>query len=295
MSGSAALPMAPLDPAEPEAAPVEGLRLDVEAVRGSSFYWGMRILPRPRREAIFAVYAFCRAVDDVADEEGPLEGRLARLRGWREGVDAACAGRAPAGLAPLAAAVSAYGLRRSDLQDVIDGVEMDVVSTIRAPDWTTLELYCDRVASAVGRLCTPIFGMAEAPGLALADDLGKALQLTNTLRDVDEDAERGRVYLPREALREAGIETTEPAAVVAHPALEAACRRVAGEAARRFAKAEATMAACPRAQTRAPRIMAGAYRLLLDDLLARGWAAPRTRVRLGRRRLLGMVLRRGIA
>ncbi len=104
-----------------------------------------------------------------------------------------------------------FGLRREDFLAVIDGMEMDVVDDIRAPDFATLDLYCDRVASAVGRLSVRVFGMEEQDGIALAHHLGRALQLTNILRDLDEDAAIGRLYLPREALREAGITATDPA------------------------------------------------------------------------------------
>jgi squalene synthase HpnD/squalene synthase HpnC len=265
------------------------------AASGSSFYAAMRILPRPQRQAMYDVYAFCRAVDDIADEAGDRGERLARLKQWRRDIDAIYAGAPPARLASLAQAVCAFGLAREDFLAVIDGMEMDVRADIRAPDLATLDLYCDRVASAVGRLSVRIFGMNEKDGIDLARELGRALQLTNTLRDLDEDAGIGRLYLPRELLVEAGITGTDPQAVLAHPALGRACAAVAARAEKHFERADAIMAASPRAVVRAPRIMGEAYKRILRRLLARGWASPRARVKLGKRQFAQILLRSYIA
>ncbi len=172
---------------------------------GSSFYAGMRILPRAQREAMFEIYSFCRAVDDIADDPGPRAPRQAALDQWRSDIAAIYAGSPPPQLAGLAQAVRGFDLAQDDFLAVIAGMEMDVVADIRAPDRVTLDLYCDRVACAVGRLSVRVFGMARAPGIALAHHLGRALQLTNILRDIDEDAGLGRLYLPREELQAAGI------------------------------------------------------------------------------------------
>jgi phytoene synthase len=170
-------------------------------------------------------------------------------------------------------------------------MEMDVVSDIRAPGLATLDLYCDRVASAVGRLSVRIFGMGEADGIALAHHLGRALQLTNILRDVDEDAAIGRLYLPAEALRDAGIAGNDPAAVLASPGLAQVCNGVAERARRHFAEADRIMARSPRRAVRAPRIMGEAYKLILDRLTERGWSPPRNRIRIPRPRLLWIIAR----
>ncbi len=167
---------------------------------GSSFYTGMRILPRPQREAMFEIYAFCRAVDDIADDPGPREPRLAALAKWRSDIDAVYAGAPSPPLAGLARAVREFDLQREDFLAIIDGMEMDVVTDIRAPDRATLDVYCDRVACAVGRLSVRVFGMAREAGLTLAHHLGRALQLTNILRDLDEDAAMGRLCARRCAM-----------------------------------------------------------------------------------------------
>src|SRR5262249_36904112 len=131
---------------------------------GSSFYAAMRILPPERRDAVFEIYSFCRAVDDVADDTGPREERLRELAQWRVDGDAPYAGTPPPRLEPLGDPVARFALDRNDFLAIIDGMEMDVQTDIRAPDWATLDRYCDCVASAVGRLCVRVFGLARAEG-----------------------------------------------------------------------------------------------------------------------------------
>ncbi|MBI0435384.1 presqualene diphosphate synthase HpnD [Roseomonas sp. KE0001] len=281
-AGGGALPLQ----AVPEA---EALRAQVS---GSSFYAAMRLMPRREREAMFAIYAFCRQVDDIADDgTRPRALRARELDRWRADLAALYAG-APAGRAAfLAPAVRDFGLRQADFLAVIDGMAMDVEADLRAPDEATLDLYCDRVASAVGRLSTRVFGMEEAPGLALARDLGRALQLTNILRDLDEDAAIGRLYLPAELLRQAGIESDDPATVLADARVEAACRVLAGRAEAYFATADRLLRGRPRGRLLAPRLMQAVYSALLRDMRAAGWAPPRRRVRIGKPRLLALVAR----
>ena len=263
------------------------------AVRASSssFYTAMRILPRAQRQAMFEIYAFCRQVDDIADSRGPRAQRRTELEHWRGDIDSLYAGKPVPRVQGLAAPVRDFGLRREDFHAVIDGMEMDVVRDIRAPDEAALDLYCDRVASAVGRLSVRVFGMEGEEGIALAHHLGRALQLTNILRDLDEDAAFGRLYLPAEALCAAGIAATDPSTVLADPALGVACARLAARARRHFADAERIMAHSPRRSVRAPRIMSEAYQLILDRLVARGWSAPRRPIRLPRARLLCIIVR----
>ncbi len=261
---------------------------------GSSFYLAMRIMPKAQREAMFEIYSFCRRVDDIADEAGPRDRRLAQLQQWRTDIGALYAGTPPPHLSGLARAVRGFDLQREDFLAVIDGMEMDVVADIRAPDFTSFDLYCDRVASAVGRLSVRVFGMEPEAGLALAHHLGRALQMTNILRDLDEDATIGRLYLPREALAEAGIASDDPATVLANPAIGRACAAVAARAQRHFAEADTIMANSPRRAVRAPRIMATAYRIMFDRMIARGWQPPRTPVRLRRWQFLWIFLRYAI-
>jgi presqualene diphosphate synthase len=253
----------------------------------SSFYTAMRILPEPRREAMFALYGFCRAVDDIADDRGPATPaqRLAALERWRADLAAMYQGRTASHLAALDQAVRGYGLKQKDFDCVIDGMAMDAAEDIRAPDWATLDLYCERVASAVGRLSVRIFGLAPGPGEALAHHLGRALQLTNILRDIDEDAAIGRLYLPREALAAAGVTTDDPLKAAAEPRLAGACLEVAARARANFAKSNSIMAPAPRAAVRAPRLMAAAYGSILDRMLKEGFAPPRRPAKASRQRI----------
>ena len=262
-----------------------------ERASGSSFYNAMRILPRAQREAMFEIYSFCRQVDDIADASGRRDLRGAQLERWRADIDALFAGTTVARTQGLAVSVREFGLRREDFHAVIDGMEMDVVADIRAPSDTTLDLYCDRVAGAVGRLSVRVFGMQEQDGLALAHHLGRALQLTNILRDLDEDASIGRLYLPAESLRAAGICTTDPAEVLADPGLGKACANLVDRARDHFRHADAIMARNPRRTVRAPRLMAKAYLAILDRLVDRGWSPPRRPIRLPRARLLWLIMR----
>ena len=266
------------------------------AASRSSFYMAMRVLPKDQREAMFSVYRFCRAVDDIADEpiyRSPKE-RMDQLSRWRAEIDALFAGEAPVHLADLDQAVRRYGLSRDDFEAVIDGVAMDAERDIRAPDWSTLDLYCDRVASAVGRLSVRIFGFRPDSGEALAFHLGRALQLTNILRDIDEDAAVGRLYLPCEALNAARVAADVPIRAVADPNVAIACMEVVRRARRHFDEAQPILASAPRAAARAPRLMAAAYRSLLDNMVAQGFAPPRSRARPSRLRMLGAFLCYGV-
>jgi squalene synthase HpnD len=262
---------------------------------GSSFFASMRILAPPKRAAMYAVYAFCRAVDDIADDGGPEDQRLEALDRWRRDVARLYSdGGETSRTVGLASQVVAFGLKQSDFLAVIDGMEMDVRRAMIAPDWQTLDLYCDRVASAVGRLSVPIFGVDEANGLALAHHLGRALQMTNILRDIDEDAAMGRLYLPREALAEAGIPDQAIDKVLADPALDTACRALSVRARKHFNEAEKIMVRCKRNSVRSPRLMAAVYRPMLDRLVSRGWAPPRTKLRHSTPLILWAVLRYGL-
>jgi len=267
----------------------------VPVASASSFYTALRILPSHQREAMYQVYAFCRAVDDIADSDGPRAERMAALARWRKDIADLYRERdIPEPLGALAPIVKRYGLEQQDFDAIIDGMMMDAERDIRAPDWATLDQYCDRVASAVGRLSVRIFGVAPAQGQPLAHHLGRALQLTNILRDLDEDASIGRLYLPREALETAGIAATDPRAAVAHPNIGAACAPLVARAREHFDQAARIMASCRRAVVRSPRLMASVYRDILDRTERQGFAPPRRRVSLSKARLLLSVLRHGV-
>lgn len=250
---------------------------------GSSFLIGMMAVPnKARRRAMFGLYAFCRAVDDIADSDSGDEIRLARLQEWRMHVEQLFDGKVTHPVMEiLLPAVPAFGLSREDFLAIIEGMEMDAAAAIRRPSWAELDAYCDRVASAVGRVSVRIFGENNKNGMELAHHLGRALQLTNILRDIDEDADRGRIYLPREALEEAGVSSEILDDIITHPALDLACRAVARQAAQHFDEADAALEKCDRKKVKAARLMRDYYERVLYHLLMEGWKLPRARVSLG--------------
>lgn len=265
-----------------------------ETARNSSFYRAMAILPRAQRDAMFEIYSFCRAVDDIADGEGTREDKTAALDHWRRDIRALYEGD-HAGLAEnLINALRDFSFEQDDFLAVIDGMQMDVDEHIVAPDAQKLDLYCDRVASAVGRLSVRVFGLPEQDGIDLAYHLGRALQLTNILRDVDEDAGLGRVYLPRELLSNAGIAEPTPETVAAIENLDPVCRPLLKQAETHFEKAAAIMSARPHAEIRAPMIMYLAYRAIWRRLDSRGFKAPRQKIATPKLAVLGAFLRYGI-
>jgi squalene synthase HpnD len=268
---------------------------NAQTAAGSSFYAGMKVLPKAERQAMYAVYGFCRIVDDIADDQSlPAAVQRSALDAWRQDVRSLYAGGDPGRAAMLAAPIARYGLAEADFLAVIDGMQMDL-DGLHRPDLATLYLYCDRVAVAVGRLSVKVFGMDPEPGEALAHHLGRALQLTNILRDVDEDADMGRLYLPDELLAEAGITTRDPHAAVAAPTVDRVCRELAATAQAHFESASALLAKKPRGRLAAPRLMAAAYAGLLTRMQRRGWAPPRTRVRVNKVALMWRLLRESLS
>ena len=246
---------------------------------GSSFLIGMAAAEPKRRQAMYGLYAFCRAVDDIADSDWPREQRLAELQKWRGYVKSLFQGKAAQPVMELLhSAVADFALAEKDFHDIIEGMEMDAREDIQAPSMETLDHYCDCVASAVGRVSVRIFGQGDEAGQKLAHHLGRALQLTNILRDLDEDASRGRLYLPKEIIEETGIPSFSPLAVLAHPALDVAARLLARQAFIHFNDADEVMEACNSRAVKPARLMRDYYEKLLYKQLVAGWKPPRLRV-----------------
>jgi len=282
--------------------PLGAARADLDAVEaivraaGTSFYRGMRVLPPDRRHAMYAIYAFCRVVDDIADDDAvPLAERLPRLAAWRTRIAELYRGVTDGPVTRvLAEAVRRYALRQEDFLAVIDGMQMDAETPIVAPDLATLDLYCDRVAAAVGRLSVRAFGDASPAADRVAHALGRALQLTNILRDVQEDAERGRLYLPCEYLDAAAV-PHNPVAALRAARLPEVCERVAALAHAQFGAARAAMAECDRQAMRPARLMGATYAAILARLKRRGWARLDERVSLPAWQKLWVAVRYGLA
>jgi squalene synthase HpnD len=281
--------------------PLNAAQADLDAVEaivraaGTSFYRGMRVLPPDRRHAMYAIYAFCRLVDDVADEDGAFAAKLPELTAWRERVAGLYHGQSDGPVTRvLVAAVQRFALRQEDFLAVIDGMQMDAETTIVAPDLATLDLYCDRVAAAVGRLSVRAFGDSSAAADQVAYSLGRALQLTNILRDLQEDAERGRLYLPREWLDAAGV-PHDPSAALRAPGLRQVCARVAALAHEQFGAATEAMRRCDTKAMKPARLMGATYAAILTRLERRGWSPPHERVSLPAWQKLWLALRYGLA
>ncbi len=270
----------------------------VEAVvreSGTSFYGAMRTLPKDQREAMYAVYAFCREIDDIADDPLPPQEKVEGLKLWRTEIDRLYAGapEKPIGRA-LLLPVERYGLRKEDFIALIDGMEMDASESLQGPSMETLQLYCERVAGAVGLLSVHIFGDSGDRAKDVAWSLGQALQLTNILRDMREDADRGRLYLPAELLDAHGIASRDPGTVLAHPALPGVCAELAVLADRRFKEAIAAMAECDRKAMRPAVVMMHVYHRVLEKLMQRGWTRIDEPVRVSKLTKIWIAVRYGL-
>jgi len=263
---------------------------------GTSFHSAMKMLPVERRAAMYALYAFCREVDDIADEPGTPEEKEAGLAYWRAEIAAVFGGEPPHSSIgrELALARPRFDLEPQPFLDIIDGMAMDAHDPIQAPSAAELDLYCARVAGAVGHVSVRAFGTPREAGKKIADAQGRALQLTNILRDIAEDAERDRLYLPRETLVANGITSTKPQDVLAHPNLPLVCAEVARQARGYFKEALDTMNTCPRKTVRPARVMLEMYRRILDQMEARGWEKFREPVSLPKMTKIWVALRYGL-
>jgi phytoene synthase len=194
----------------------------------------------------------------------------------------------------LTEAIHHYSLQCDDFLAVIDGVEMDERTDIRAPSFEQLDRYCECVAVAVGRLSMRIFGEETPAGERVAAELGRAFQFTTILRNLGEDARRHRLYLPRELLHARGIFATMPSWVLAQPRLPDVCRDLALLAEQHYAAAGDAIAACPHCTMRPAAVVLAIYRAVLDELLARGWRHLDEPIRISAWRKLALVMRHGL-
>jgi len=280
--------------AAPDPEALDHVRAITEAAQ-SSFFWAIRFMPRKRRDAMFAIYAFCREVDDIADGEEDPPLKMARLAEWRREIDRLYAGKPTLPTArALLGPVREFALAREDFIALIAGMEMDVQGTMRAPAMADLEAYCDRVAGAVGLLSIRVFGAEGPSAAAFAIALGRALQSTNILRDLDEDAVMGRFYLPRELLRAHGIMSSDPESILADAALPKVCEAFAAYAEARFTDAQRELAGCPGRALRPAVVMMVVYRRLLERMRRAGWQPKRRPVGLSKPEKLWIAFRHGI-
>jgi phytoene synthase len=253
---------------------------DKAARSGSSFHYSFRLLDPARRTAITALYAFCREVDDAVDEVSDAAIARVKLAWWRTEIDALFKGspRHPVTLA-LAPVVRRYAVTQAHLQTVIDGMQMDL-ETMRYLDFTELEVYCHRVAGVVGLMSAEIFGYTEPATRGYARDLGIAFQLTNIVRDVGEDARRGRIYLPQDDLARFGVTSSDVLRAQSSPAFASLMAFEVDRARGWYDRALAQLPVSDRRAQRAGLAMAAIYRTLLDEIASDGYQVLDRRIAL---------------
>jgi phytoene synthase len=259
----------------------------------SNFYYAFLFLPRERREALEAIYAYCRLVDDVVDEDAPEEKKRAGIDHWRRELDLVFStnGKRPEHPVSqrLREAVQRFAIRREDMEAVIDGCAMDIAQT-RYRDWDELRAYCYRVASAVGLMCIEIFGYSTPRARDYAIDLGIALQLTNILRDVAEDARRGRIYLPGDELATFGVSETDLTSGRRTPEFLRLMRHNAARARSHYLRARAAIGAAERRRLVIAEIMGDIYYALLERLEASEFDVFGDKLTVGRRQKMAIAL-----
>jgi phytoene synthase len=250
------------------------------AASGSSFYYSFVFLDNARRQAITALYAFCREVDDVVDECHDPHLARTKLAWWRTEIAHLYAGNPSHPVTQaLATALTRFSLPQEQLLEIIDGMEMDI-DAVRYPDFRALHLYCYRVASIVGLLAAEIFGYTDRRTLKYAHDLGLAFQLTNIIRDVGEDARRGRIYLPQEDLARFDVTETDILQARYTPNFQRLMAFQIDRAQATYDQALAQLPAADRKAQRAGLVMAAIYRTLLTEIAREGYHVLHQRISL---------------
>ena len=270
----------------------EGITRRQPASSGSSFYYSFGLLPRRQREAIEALYAFCRIVDDLADDNDIERSRAAAdLRRYRDEIDLCYSGspKLPA-TRRLQEYIQSFDIPRDPLDAILDGVEMDLYKT-RYADFSEMREYCYRVASAVGIVCLSIFGCRHPQSREYAIELGIALQLTNILRDLKGDAGRGRIYVPMDEITAYGVNEDELLTGTRNGAFLALMRCQADRARRHFEAAAALLPASERRQLIAAEVMGAIYRRLLRRIEAGGFRVFERRISVPRLTQISLALR----
>jgi len=258
----------------------------------TTFYWAMRFLPTEQRNAMYAVYAFCREIDDIADLPGKKNEKLGRLTQWREEIESVYSGspKTPTSIA-LFEPIKKFHLSKSTFLSLIDGMEKDSEGQVRMLTFSDLESYCNCVACSVGRLSNQVFGVENSLVEPLAFSLGQALQLTNVLRDLYEDAERDRLYIPLDMISKFGIPIREPKRIIEHPNFPALCSEFIKTTKSRYQEATNLLAKCEVRKIRPAIIMMKNYQYLLEKLIKRGWLRLEEPVSLKNNEKIGILVR----
>ncbi|MCW9034066.1 MAG: presqualene diphosphate synthase HpnD [Rhodospirillales bacterium] len=258
----------------------------------SSFYWGMRLLPVPQREAMFALYALARHLDDIADGDEDAISKKAALTYWHEEIDRLYEGEQTEPLArALLPAVLTFSLDKEELHKLIQGMEMDADGPVHAPDHETLMKYCRRVAGTVGLLSVTIFKRRDSEAKEFAIALANALQLTNILRDINEDAAIDRLYVSKDLLDKHNIPITTPLKTISTPGFEKVFNDLANEAEYWFSKVDELLKSTSPKGLRPAITMMAVYRQLFEKLRQKGWQIGAPKFKLSKREQAWAILR----
>jgi 15-cis-phytoene synthase len=267
---------------------------EIARAEARNFYYGFVLLPRRRRAGIYAAYAFARRADDAVDEDGPLGARLEAVAGLRRELDLCVRGTPPrddAVLVALTDALRRFAIPRAPLDALIDGVAMDL-TVDRYADWPALRAYCDRVAGAVGLVSLHVFGFRDARAPGYAERLGVGLQVVNIMRDVAEDAARGRIYLPQDEMAAHDVTEEDVLAGRATPAFRALMAHQGARARALIDEGERLLPLLDRRARMCVAMLSGLYREILGEIEARDHDVFGGRVSLPTRRKLALMARR---
>lgn len=241
---------------------------------GSSFFWGMHILPTKERRAIYTLYAFCRHIDDIVDGDKPLSQKMELINAWRQEIDNIYDKKVPASEIGRSIYKNCmrFNIPKRELVSLLDSISMDLPNPVQAPDFSDFNRYCHGVAGAPGSMSLRILGCKDETLIQnLSESLGKAMQITNILRDVREDAAADRVYIPRELLQKAGITVTEPQQIVVDKNLAKAREELAQIAAKEYDRAFGLIKKLDKKISRNINAMAYIYKRYFDIMQNRGW------------------------
>ncbi len=261
---------------------------------GTSFFWSMRMLPKPKREAMYTIYAFCRHIDDIVDGDTDMAEKQELLQAWREEIDNIYDKKVPA--TEIGRRIykncMRFKLPKEEFLRLINSISMDVPNPVQAPSMDKFLEYCRGVAGVPGNLSLRIFGCNNEKIInELAINLGNALQITNILRDVKEDAMSNRLYIPKEFLLQANIASTDPKAVVVDKNLAIAREELAKMADDYFKKSELLIQQLDKKTARPVKMIAAIYRKYFKIMKNRGWEIISPKPQISKMKKLKLALR----
>ena len=240
----------------------------------SSFYWGMNILEKSKKRAMFSIYSFCRIVDDIADSKLKKDEKIKRLNEWRNKINYLFTGNKYGKdflTRELLFSIKKYNLHKKDFISIIKGMEMDCERKIKFPKKKELELYCDRVAGAVGCLSMNVFGVNTTGGRKYALAVGRALQLTNIIRDLKEDSLRGRCYIPWEYVSKFKLQSLTPSNIIKNPKIKNLCKILLDDARKNYDLSEKLLFNLDGKKLKAAEIMKAMYKIIYNKMCSPRW------------------------